>query len=558
MPRPYHLLSSIAIASLIGCSSGSAGDRASSDDEGGADESGGEATDGGSDEGGEAPSGAFGDPDGLGPTGLSRLSLAELSTSLVQLTGLPQDEIATLLSILPGDGDGDSPFDNDAALQTPSGPFTTGMLSIAESIASRVIDDPARRDAFLGCTPSGPDDEACLRGFAERFGRRVLRQPLSSDELDGYAAFITDAQAEGDFDVAARMVTVALLLDARFLYRVEIGSPVADRDDLVELTSFELATRMAFLMWGETPDDALLDRVQSGELDDAAGVREVAGDLLQDARGLRQIQRMHALWLGYENLAMDPALASSLRAETDAVVERALVDRAWTSMFTAQQTWLDEISAAHYDIALPGGQAGWVDYPDIRRRGVLSHGTLLALGAKFGDTSPTERGKAIWKRMLCNEIPNPPPEVDTGLPPTGGPADACKTERYDMRTKSECSTCHAVLDGIGFGLENYGAEGQWRTTEPGRPECSIDGEGSLDGVGTFAGAGALGELLLDTGMLEGCYASNMLHFAIGREPADDDAALLDAMTASFEDTDDAVAMLVALATSEAFAHRRLE
>jgi hypothetical protein len=556
MPRPY--LSSLSIASLVGCASGNGGDRDSSDDDGVADESSGGATDGGSDSGGTPPSGAFGDPDGLGPTGLSRLSLAELSASLHQLTGLPEEEITTLLSILPGDGDGDSPFDNDAALQTPSGPFTTGMLSIAESIASRMIDDPTRRDAFLGCTPSGPDDAACLRGFAERFGRRVLRQPLSPAELDEYAAFIEHAQADGSFDIAARMVTVALLLDARFLYRVEVGTPVPDRNDLVALTSFELATRMAFLMWGEAPDDALLDRAQAGELDDPDGVREVAGDLLRDARGLRQIQRMHALWLGYENLAMDPALATSLRAETDALVERALVDRAWTSMFTAEQTWLDEISAAHYDLALPGGQPGWVDYPDIRRRGLLSHGTLLALGAKFGDTSPTERGKAIWKRMLCNEIPNPPPEVDTGLPPSGGPADACKTERYDMRTTSECSTCHEVLDGIGFGLENYGAEGQWRTTEPGKPECSIDGEGSLAGIGTFAGAGALGELLLDTGTLEGCYATNMLHFAIGREPADDDAALLHAMTASFEETDDAVAMLIALATSEAFAHRRLE
>lgn len=558
MPRPHPLLWSIAIASLVGCASGNGGDHSLSGGDGVADDTGGDSTAGGSDEGGEPPSGAFGDPDGLGPTGLSRLSLAELSTSLVALTGLPPGEITTLLSILPGDGDGDSPFDNDAALQTPSSPFTSGMFSIAEAIAARMIDDPAKRDGFLGCTPTGPDDAACLRGFAERFGRRVVRQPLTDNELDAYAAFISEAEAEGDFDVAARMVTVALLLDARFLYRVEIGTPVASRDDLVELTSFELASRMAFLMWGEAPDDALLDRAAAGDLDDPTGVRDVASALLQDARGLRQIQRMHALWLGYDNLAMDPVLAASLRLETDKVVERALVDRAWTSMFTAQQTWLDQTSAAHYEIPLPAGEPGWVDYPDIRRKGVLSHGTLLALGAKFGDTSPTERGKAIWKRLLCNEIPNPPPEVDTGLPPTGGPVDACKTERYDMRTKSECSGCHSVLDGIGFGLENYGAEGQWRTTEPGKPECSIAGEGSVEGVGDFAGAGALGELVLDTGMLERCYANNMLHFAIGRAPATDDTALLDAMTTAFEDTDDAVAMLISLATSEAFRHRRLD
>jgi Protein of unknown function (DUF1588)/Protein of unknown function (DUF1585) len=227
-------------------------------------------------------------------------------------------------------------------------------------------------------------------------------------------------------------------------------------------------------------------------------------------------------------------------------------------MFTAEQTWLDETSAAHYDIPLPDGAPGWVDYPDIRRRGILSHGTLLSLGAKFGDTSPTERGKAIWTRLLCNEIPPPPPEVDSGLPPTGGPADACKLERYDMREKAECSSCHSVLDDIGFGLENYGPEGQWRTTEPGRAECSIDGHGELTGAGTFAGAGALGELVLDTGEAEGCYVRNLLQFAVGRAPGDDDVGLLDALTEAFEQDDDAAQLLIQFATSEGFRHRRVQ
>ncbi len=193
-----------------------------------------------------------------------------------------------------------------------------------------------------------------------------------------------------------------------------------------------------------------------------------------------------------------------------------------------------------------------------RRRGLLSHGTLLSVGAKFGDTSPTERGKAVWSRLLCNEMPPPPPDVDSGLPPSGGPADACKTERYDMRTKAECAGCHTILDSIGFGLENYGPLGEWRTTEPGRPECEVDGTGELSQVGTFAGASALGERVLDSGQLEGCYVRNMLQFAIGHHPGDDDLPMLDALTLRFEDTDDAAALLLEFATSEGFRHRRFE
>lgn len=515
--------------------------------------------DGSSDGGGSTDAGApgeIGDADALGPIALRRLSRAELQAALVDLTGLPADEIAPLIAVLPGDGT--TPYDNDAALQEPSGPLVEGMFAIAEGVADRIVSDHARRDALMGCSPAGPDDAACLRSFAERFGRRVLRRPLEPDELDAYAAFSSFAVEDADFDIAARMVATALLLDARFLYRIEIGTPVADRDDLVQLDAYELATRLALTLWGTVPDDALLDRADAGALDDGAGAAEVALGLLQDRRALRQLQRMHALWLGYENLAMTPALAASLRAETDAVLERALADGAWSTIFTSEQTWLDETSAAHYEIPLPGGTPGWVDYPDVRRRGVLSHGTLLSLGAKFGDTSPTERGKAIWTRLLCHEIPPPPPQVDTGLPPTGGPADACKLERYDMRDKSECSSCHGIIDTIGFGLENYGPEGQWRTSEPGRPECSIDGHGTLTGVGDFAGAGALGELLLESGELEGCYTRNMLQFAIGRVPTDDDDDLLTQLTARFEDTDDAASLLLSLVTSDAFRHRRLQ
>ncbi|HET6581879.1 MAG TPA: DUF1592 domain-containing protein, partial [Nannocystaceae bacterium] len=385
--------------------------------------------DGGSGEsGGYEPEGELAEPDALGPQGLRRLSLAELSATLQLLTGLGADEVDALLVVLPGDGS--TPFDNDYPLQAPSAPLVEGMFSIAEALADRIMTDPQLRDAVLGCAPTGPDDEACLRAFTERFGRLALRRPLTSAELDEYAAFIAFAEAENDFDVGASLVLEALLLDALFLYRVERGEPTADDPELFRLDDFEMASRLSFLLWGSGPDDALLDQAAAGELDTPAQIREAALALVQDRRGLRQLQRLHALWLGYETMALEPDLAASLRRETDALIERALVDGSWLALFTADDTWLDARLAEHYGIALPNGEPGWVEYPDVRRRGLVSHGTVLSIGAKFGDTSPTERGKAVWTRLLCNEIPPPPPEIDTGLPPSGGPADACKSERY--------------------------------------------------------------------------------------------------------------------------------
>ncbi len=510
--------------------------------------------DGGGDTGDHEPQGGYADPRAMGPTGLRRQTHAELRNTLALALGAGTDEVDDLLAVLPADSS--TPFDNDYGTQEPSQPLIEGMLALAESLARTIAEDPARRDALLGCTPAGPADEACLRQGVERLGRLLLRRPLRSDELDAYAGFIADAQEDGDFAVAIELALAALLLDGEFLYRIEVGEPVDP--DLVRLTDFELAARLSFLLWGSGPDDALLDRATDGELSTPGGVYATAQWMLEDERAHRQVQRLHAMWLGYDELAIEPTLAASLRAETDALVGRALQRGHWLDMFTANESWLDETLADHYDIPLPNDEPGWVEYPDIRRGGILSHGSVLAIGKKFADTSPVERGKAVWTRLLCNELGPPPPDVDTGLPPSGGSPDACKTERYDMATRTECASCHAILDPIGFGLENYGPAGEWRTTEPDNPDCPIEGSGSLAGADDFAGPGALGELLVQSGQLESCFMEHVYRFAVGRAPVDEDAPMLDALVSTFEDEDDFAALLLELAASEGFRHRVIE
>lgn len=504
--------------------------------------------------GGTTPGGsALDDPRGMGAIELRRLTRAELHGTLRRALQEDADTLTALLERLPADSA--TPFDNDVSTQTPSAPLIDGLLSVAESLSESLTDDPARMQAVWGCIPEAPNDGTCLREGAAQLGRRLLRRPLTPPELDDYEAFLPFAQAEGDFAVAVALVLQSLLLDAEFLYRVEVGEPI--EEGLVRLSDHELAARLAFSLWGEGPDDALLDRVESGGLDAAPGLEETVQSMLADPRTLGQVQRLHALWLGYENLPIGGPLGDSLRTETDKLIERALTERTWVSVFESESTWLDANLAEHYGIELPNGEAGWVDYPDLRRGGLLSHGTFLALGKKFSDTSPTERGKAVWTRLLCRDMPPPPPDVDSGVPPTGGPIDACKQERYDMRDKTECAACHEILDSIGFGLENYGPAGEWRVREPGRDDCGIAGEGSLSGSEPFAGAAALGSLLVETGDLEGCFMQNVYQFAVGRPVTEDDAAVVAAMADRFEDQDDFIELLRAFTTSEAFRHRVL-
>lgn len=509
---------------------------------------------------GYEPPADWDDPGLLGAQGLRRQSIAELRSTLASIVGATPEELDELVAPLPADTE--TPFDNDYRDQDPSLPLVEGSVSLAEGLAARIAADPARRDALLGCTPTGPSDVECLRAFVERFGRLALRRPLSADEVDEYAVFIEAAEEDGDFDVAFELALQALLLDAEFIYQVEVGEPTATQG-VVALDGFEMASRLSFLLLGRGPDDALLDRAEAGELDSRAGVAAAAEEILAAPEAVAQVQRMHAMWLSYADLPIEPDLAASLRTETDKLVERALQDGDWTGLFTAEETWLDPLLADHYDMTLPGGEAGWVEYPDVRRGGLVSHGSFLASGMKSGfpDTSPTERGKAVWTRLLCEEIPPPPASVDTGLPPDAGGPDACKVDRYaPMRSEPECSGCHTIIDGIGFGLENYGPTGEWRTVEPAQQSCAIEGRGELVGSGEFHGARALGAALVDSGKLEGCFMRSVYQFAIGRAPLDEpaDDAVIDALTHTFEAGDDLEKLLLTFVASDAFAHRVIE
>ena len=488
----------------------------------------------------------------IGPTGLRRLSRAEYHRTLVDLVGPVPDGIVDPIPY-----DFESPFDNDYAQQDASATLVDGLFAVSTAVAEHILADPARREEVLGCAPTGPGDEPCLRSFAASLARRAFRRPVTDAEIDELAAFVEHAEEEGDFDVAATMVFQAVLMNAELLYRIETGEVIADDPSTLKLDDSSMATRLSYLLWGTTPDEGLLAKAEAGELSTPDQIRETAEAMLQDPRGLEQLQRFHAMWLDYDDLPQGSALEQAMRKETDKLVERVLMQGSWLELLTHEQSWLDPTLAEHYSLGTDVTAEGWVPYPDKRRAGILSHGAFLAVGEKFGDTSPTERGKAIWTLLLCRDIPPPPPDVDTGMPPAGG-ADDCKLDTYDMHERAECASCHAITDLIGFGLENYGPLGEWRTHETGRPQCEIDGQGAVEGLGDFAGAPSLGAMLADSGMVERCAAQRYLQYAIGRAIGPDEAGALDVLAGRFETEDDLLQVVLDLVGSEAFTHRVVE
>lgn len=472
-------------------------------------------------------------------SGARRLSQAELDRTLFDLLGDDTRPARRLLA-----EDEHAPYDNDYTLQRASRALIESLQALAEDVAARAVASPEVRARIVPCTPSSAGDEACFRAFVSAFVGRALRRPLSEADVDRYMpllAFATEDNpyVENDFYTAVDLVIRAVIQDPEFLYRVEVGTPTSEAG-VASLSDHEIATRMAYLLWGTTPDDELLADAEAGRLRTSEGRRAVAERMMEHERAREQVRRFHSMWLGYRAIPHGAERVAQFDRETSALIDRVVFeeDRDYTELFTLGETFVDADLATHYGLPAPSDAGGaWVEYPaDSGRAGILSHGSVLAAFSKFTDTSPTQRGIFVRTRLMCDVVAPPPPSVDVDQPPGGeGGESVCKSDRYAMHSdmSTSCGACHSQIDPIGFGLERFDIGGRVREHDEGHPECTIDGRGELPGVGEFSGPAELGEMLVEAGEIDDCVVRQIWQFAVGRAPMTTERAAIDAAIEGF-------------------------
>lgn len=445
-------------------------------------------------------------------------------------------------------------FDTAVTTKTPSQVFVEGLEALAYEVAREWVAESARVDAAAGCAPSGAWDRACLSELASRLGTRLWRRPLAPAELDGLLTRADEFEPNGHY-VGARFVVQSLLQSPELVYRTEIGTDIGE--GARRLDQHELVARLSYFLWGTTPTPELLARADAGPIDDAA-LAELAREMLDDPRADAQLVAFHRLWLRYDRtLVSDPELAADMRAESDALLARALVEERtpWSELFASTETFATPRLASHYGLEAELAEAGWISYGPGERAGILSHGSMLANGATRGtDTRVSARGAMIARRLLCMTI-HPPADVnvDDGVEV---PEGACKPEAYAAHASGSCAGCHAVIDPIGFGLERFDGLGRFREVEEQNESCVIEGTGTVAGQ-SFSGPAELGARLLDTGIVAQCGAEQLLRFAHRRDVLPGERALVERLAGELEGSpDDFRSLVLALVLDPSFRTRR--
>lgn len=492
-------------------------------------------------------------PSAFAGISMRRLTRNELNQSLQDVFGVAP---GALLSQLPIDltDEAQNPFDNDVSLQNISSSTIEAFDNFAQGYSALFSGNNSKIDTLAGCRPSSSADQACFNQFATRVGRLLFRRPITATDLATYKVLLDRAIAENNFYLAPQLLIQMFVEHPEFLYRIEVGQVVAGTTQR-QLTDYEIASRLSFFIWGSVPDTALLDSAAAGQLKNETQRLAQADRMWADARAKRQWKRFHAQWLGYSEVILPANLANDMTQETDQLIEKIgfTANTNWMDLFSLNQTYVTPQLAQHYGMASLTS-AAWVNYSGARGGGLLSHGRFLAQGSKFGDTSPTVRGYRLLKRALCQKFGPVPVGVDPDNPPAGTNASSCKQATYSMRRQPSCTACHALTDNIGFGLENFSPTGQWRTTEPNKPNCQITGEGSV-GTELFSGPVELGKNLSQNPVVVQCAMRQLLRYSTGRVDQTTDQPVIEAMHSEFLKNQTLKSIVMAMVKSSGFINK---
>ena len=392
--------------------------------------------------------------------------------------------------------------------------------------ATRSEKAPSRLKVFT-CSPASERDEpACARTILSSLARRAYRGPVSDADMTRLLDFYAKERASGgDFDAGIEGALRFLLVHPRFLYRVEQDPANAAAGATYRITDIELASRLSFFIWSSIPDEELLAVATSGRLKNPAVLEQQVRRMLKDERARALGSSFAGQWLYLRNLRglqpdadvfpdFDHNLRDALQRETELLFESiVLEDKPVTTLIDADYTFLNERLARHYGVPnIYGTQFRRVSVTNEARRGLLGHGSILALTSQNNRTSPVLRGKYVLTNILGTPPPSPPAVVPP-LDENPGKAKSMRDRMEEHRKSPACAGCHKLMDPIGLALENFDGIGRWRTTDNG---AIIDPASQLADGTTIDGPVALRQAILrNPGMFARNVTEMLLSYAIG-------------------------------------------
>jgi hypothetical protein len=438
-----------------------------------------------------------------GPTAMQmrRLSKNQLSNSLKSLIrGLSASEKTAAVAAA---SVADFPDDTGTLFtrndNTIGSSHMNSYFDIAEGLANYVTGDATRLGKFLqayidlapgACATlnAASPSANCIQTFIQNFGLRVFRRPLAGTEV---SALVAEYHRQSTVSLSFATTMFRMLMSPQFLFIIE-NQGASIGNNTLQLTGFEVATRLSYQFWDDMPDETLLTAAQNGQILDRSKYSAIVDAVLADPKTKKAFGQFFTGWLGLNDIpsfdgasapefqylangvTYDDNLRSQMILEMKNMTNYLTWDRpggSYKDLFVDDHSYTADPSLmAIYGVSTPATYpmtaANAVRMPAGQRAGVLTRAALLVSGTAF--ENPIRRGIHILDAFLCT-APNPP-DVATlpagSLEPPLPNVNMTTRERFAAKTSNpQCMGCHSTINPFGFALTNYNALGKYRADE---------------------------------------------------------------------------------------------
>jgi len=461
-----------------------------------------------------------------------------------------------------------SGFNNNTEVHIANPLLVEQFMDAAEGVAERAVN--AGLSALAPCAGTSAAEYAeCGADFVTRFGKRAFRRPLLPDEAQAFNTLFVGVRATRGYGAAVELVMQAMLQSPQFLYRVDTARAATPETGAVLLDAYQLASRLSYFLTSSMPDSELFAAADAGALRSATEIETQARRLLETPRARAMVHDFNQQWLNLnqlsglartapEGVADVKGIGADYRESLQAFLDHAFWDSGdLKSLFISNVTYVNARLAGVLGVAPPA--SGYVAVQALPGQvGLLTQPGLMAMLAHSDQSGPVQRGVFVRQRILCLDVPPPPPNFNP-VPPDPNPSLTTR-ERFAVHTASSaCFGCHQLIDGTGFGFENYDQLGRYRTQENNLPvDASGDmldtGEAGVDG--TFTGVDELSHRLATSPRVARCLATNWYRYAMGRVETEADGCSLREVEQKFSASGGQFKeLLVALSLTDSFRYR---
>ena len=504
--------------------------------------------------------GSDGSGSGGAPSTLSCVKGIPATSQVPRMTQRQYDTVVTdLLGLTSLSSAGNGPPSSLLGADS-SGPVDdiawNGYLSAAEKIATQVIASSSK-SKFISC--SDATDATCLTNTIKTFGRKAFRRPVTDAEVASLMRF-NSLTPKGTSDQVAESVLFAILASPSFISLPELGQ--TKDGSALKLTSYEVATRLSFLIWNSIPDDTLnteadADRLQSGDQ-----IRAQALRMLQSPKAAGIASTFHRTYANISNGThwtnnnvhsiggYTSATYTDAMAELDAFFADVVVGGGtFADLFNSPAAFVTKNTASIYGVSSTATTPTKMMLDGTKRPGFLSRVGFLSTFAHDTQSSPILRGAFITQVVLAIPVGDPDPKFLSMTPP----AADYKTNR-DATTAltmgSPCNGCHTFkVNPPGFVLERYDAVGAWQDKDPLGGDINSTADVILSTIPAVTKTlSSPAELMAEIGKAPNAqrsYAEKFVSFATGRSPNQNDACIVDQLSTNMAGSGYSVASMMA-------------